>query len=157
VVFATFPVAGAIPGSMLLFNIIFFAVVISTLLQGLTFEPLARRLRLTSVSPVLPRPLVEFGGPRSLGAELVEFPVTSTDGVVGRRVGDLALPPGISVVVVVRGNQAIPPAGSTRMNAGDMVHLLVRSEVARWIPELLDSLRDPESTSFARPQPRGSA
>ena len=155
-VFATFPVAGAIPGSRLLFNIIFFAVVISTLLQGLTFEPLARRLRVTTVSPVLPRPLVEFGGPRSLGAELVEYPVTSMDGVVGRRVGDLALPPGISVVVIVRGDQAVPPTGTTRMNAGDVVHLLVRSEVARWIPELLDGLRDPEAGDPGRSQPRGS-
>ena len=156
VVFATFPVAGAIPGSRLLFNIIFFAVVISTLLQGLTFEPLARRLRVTTVSPVLPRPLVEFGGPRSLGAELVEYPVTSMDGVVGRRVGDLALPPGISVVVIVRGDQAVPPAGTTRMNAGDVVHLLVRSEIARWIPELLHGLRDPEAPEPGRPQPHGS-
>jgi cell volume regulation protein A len=147
VVFATFPVAGDIPGSRLLFNIIFFAVVISTLLQGLAFAPLARALRVTTVTPLLPRPLVEFGGPTSLGTELVEYPVTAADGVVGRRVRDLQLPLGISVTVVVRGTQAIPPAETTRMNAGDTVHLLVRNELAWWIPELLDRLRDTEPVS----------
>jgi cell volume regulation protein A len=140
VVFATYPVANDLPGSKVLFDVVFFAVIVSTLLQGLTFEPLARKLGLTSINPLLPRPLVEFGGPRRLGTELVEFPVTPLDGVVGRRVRDLALPPGIALVVIVRGDQAVPPAGAGRLNAGDILHLLVREEVAWRIPELIDRL-----------------
>lgn len=143
VVFATFPVAGGTPGSKVLFDIVFFAVIVSALLQGLTFEPLARVLRLTAVAPLLPRPLVEFGGSRRLGAELLEYPVTAVDGVVGRRVRDLELPLGSSLVVIVRGNDAVPAAASTRLNAGDILHLLVREEVAGRIPELLVQLRDP--------------
>jgi cell volume regulation protein A len=140
VVFATYPVAGAIPGSEVLFDIVFFAVIVSTLLQGLAFEPLARKLGLTTNSPMLPRPLVEFGGARRLGTELIEYPVTALDGVVGRRVRDLELPIGIALVVIVRGDQAVPPAGTTRLNAGDTLHFLVREEVAGRIPELLDRL-----------------
>jgi potassium/hydrogen antiporter len=153
VVFATFPVAGAIPGSKVLFNVVFFAVVVSTSLQGLTFEPLARRLGLTSATPPLPRPLVEFGGPRRLGAELVEYPVTAVDGVVGRRVRDLALPLGITLAVIVRGDQAVPPSGGTRLNTGDMLHLLVREEVEGRIPELLDRLGDPAFRGSAALRP----
>jgi len=48
VVLATFPVIAGISGSLDFFNIVFFAVLLSTLLQGTTFEPLARRLGLTS-------------------------------------------------------------------------------------------------------------
>jgi potassium/hydrogen antiporter len=47
VVLATFPVIAAVPHSLEYFNIVFFAVVLSTLLQGATFEPLARALGVT--------------------------------------------------------------------------------------------------------------
>jgi potassium/hydrogen antiporter len=48
VVLATFPVIAAVSEGFEFFNIVFFAVLLSTLLQGSTFEPLARRLRLTT-------------------------------------------------------------------------------------------------------------
>jgi potassium/hydrogen antiporter len=51
VVLATFPVIEHVPRSLDFFNIVFFAVVLSTLLQGSTFEPLARRRRLTTRAP----------------------------------------------------------------------------------------------------------
>ena len=51
---------------------------------------------------------------------------------------DLGLPRDAVVNVIVRGDQAIPPRGSTRLRAGDRVHVLVRSEVARQMPALLD-------------------
>jgi cell volume regulation protein A len=47
VVLATFPVLAGIPQSVEFFNSVFFAVLLSTILQGTTVEPLARRLGLT--------------------------------------------------------------------------------------------------------------
>jgi cell volume regulation protein A len=47
VVLATFPVIAGVPNAERFFNIAFFTVLISTLVQGPTFEPLARRLGLT--------------------------------------------------------------------------------------------------------------
>jgi potassium/hydrogen antiporter len=46
VVLATFPVIEHVPRSIEFFNIAFFVVLVSTLVQGLTVEPLARRLGL---------------------------------------------------------------------------------------------------------------
>ena len=54
VVLATFPVIAEVPGSRELFNIVFFAVLVSTVLQGTTFEPLAARLGVTTSEPALP-------------------------------------------------------------------------------------------------------
>jgi potassium/hydrogen antiporter len=48
VVLATFPVIEGIPRSLEFFNIVFFAVLVSTLVQGSTVGPLARRLRLAA-------------------------------------------------------------------------------------------------------------
>jgi potassium/hydrogen antiporter len=66
VVLATFPVIEGVPRSVEFFNIVFFAVLLSTLLQGSTFEALAGRLRVTTAAPALPRPLVETGTIRAL-------------------------------------------------------------------------------------------
>jgi cell volume regulation protein A len=56
VVLATFPVIAGVPGSKQFFDIVFFAVVVSTILQGLTIEPLARRFGATSPPPGPPQP-----------------------------------------------------------------------------------------------------
>ena len=59
VVLATFPVIEGVPHSLEFFNIVFFAVLLSTLLQGSTFEPLANRLGVTTTEPALPPGLRE--------------------------------------------------------------------------------------------------
>jgi cell volume regulation protein A len=46
VVLATYPVIAGVHGANRFFDIVFFTVVISTVVQGMTFEPLARRLGL---------------------------------------------------------------------------------------------------------------
>lgn len=51
VVLATFPVLEGVPRAHELFAIAFFAVLLSTVVQGTTFEPLARRLGVTGERP----------------------------------------------------------------------------------------------------------
>jgi potassium/hydrogen antiporter len=137
VVLATFPVIDGVEGSREFFNIVFFAVVISTLLQGTTFEPLAKRLGVTTSEPALPRPLAETGTIRRLGAEIVEYPVGPEDAVVGHRVRELGLPRDALLSVIVRGDEAVLPRGSTRVEAGDRLHVVVRSEVAASMEEVV--------------------
>ena len=137
VVLATFPVIDQVPGSGDFFNIVFFAVVFSTLVQGTTFEPLARRLGVTTSEPALPRPLAETGTIRRLGAEIVEYPVGPEDAVVGHRVRELGLPRDALLSVIVRGDEAVLPRGSTRVEAGDRLHVVVRSEVAAGMDDVV--------------------
>jgi potassium/hydrogen antiporter len=138
VVLATFPVIDGVADSRIFFNIIFFAVVLSTLLQGATFEPLAGRLGVTTNEPALPRPLAETGTIRRLGAEIMEYPVGSEDAIAGRRVRDLGLPRDALVSVIVRGSEAVLPRGSTRVEADDRLHVVVRSEVAARMADVLE-------------------
>jgi potassium/hydrogen antiporter len=141
VVLATFPVIEGVPQSLEFFNIVFFAVLISTLLQGATFEPLAHRLGVTTSEPALPRPLTETATMRALGAEVVEYPVGRKDAIVGRRVRELGLPREALLNVIVREDRAIPPRGSTVIAAGDRLHVLIRAEVAGQFPSLLERWR----------------
>jgi cell volume regulation protein A len=72
--------------------------------------------------------------------ELEEFRVSSDHAIAGAAVRELGLPREALVVVVVRGDEAIPPRGSTTIEAGDVLFVLVpngkRAEVedtfARW-------------------------
>jgi cell volume regulation protein A len=141
VVLATFPVIDGVPHSREFFNIVFFAVLLSTLLQGSTFEPLARKLGLTTNEPALPRPLAEAGTIRRLGAEVLEYPLAPDDAIAGARVRDLGLPRDAVVNVIVRGSEAVPPRGSTRLRAGDVIHVLVRDHAAPEVRGLTERWR----------------
>src|SRR4051794_22260096 len=92
VVLATFAVLEHVPKSLEDLNIVFFAVIVSTLLQGTTFESVARRLGVTSHEPALPPPLIEAGTVRELGADVIEHTIGADDAIVGARVRDLGLP-----------------------------------------------------------------
>jgi cell volume regulation protein A len=141
VVLATFPVIEGVSDAHELFNIVFFAVLLSTLLQGSTFEPFAKALGVTTTEPALPRPLAETGTIRGLGAEVVEYPVAPDDAIAGLRVRDLGLPREALVTVIVRGERAIPPRGSTVISPGDRLHLMVTREAAGVFPELIERWR----------------
>ena len=160
VVLATFPVISHVPHSLEFFNIVFFAVVISTILQGTTFEPVAHALGTTSAEPALPRPLAETGTIRGLGAEVVENVVGPDDAIAGRLVRELGLPRQALVSVIVRGDRAIPPRGSTRVQAGDRLHVLVRQEVAEEFEALIERWRatgtSPRANWLASPAGSGS-
>jgi cell volume regulation protein A len=143
VVLATFAVIAGVPEDREeeFFNIVFFAVVISTLLQGTTVEWLARKVGVTTSEPALPRPLVETGTVRRLGAEIVEYPVGPDDAIVGQLVRELGLPRDALLSVIVRGEEALLPRGSTRIEADDRLHVMVREEVANDMRDLLERWR----------------
>jgi cell volume regulation protein A len=151
VVLATFPVIDRVPHSLEFFNEVFFAVLVSTLLQGSTFESLARRLRLTTSEPALPRPLSESGTIRQLGAEVLEHVIAPGDAASEARVRDLGLPRDALVSVIVRGDRAIPPRGSTRLHAGDELHVLISEESAHLVPALIRRWRTGPLGPLARP------
>lgn len=143
VVLATFPVIAGVPHSEDFFNIVFFAVLLSTVLQGSTFEPLARLLGVTAKRPPISSSgLTETGTIRQLGADAIEVRVSEDDAIVGHRIRDLGLPRAAIVNLIVRDGQAIPPRGSTRIEAGDRLHVLIRREEMAKLDGLLGRWRD---------------
>ena len=151
VVFATFPVIEGVPNSQEFFNIVFFAVVVSTLIQGATFEPLAKWLGVTDTEAAIPLPLADAGAMRRLGAEVIEYPVGTEHAIVGSRVRELGLPRDALLNLLIRGDQALLPRGSTRIESGDRLHLIVRQEVAVELRELMGLWRAGPIGSRPRP------
>ena len=136
---ATFPVVAGIAGGEQEFAIVFFVVVTSTLIQGASFEPLAKRLGLTTDEPALPRRLLESGRIRRMGGDVVAYRLPPGAAAAGHPVRDLELPREALVNVIVRDGHAIPPRGSTELQEGDELHVLVRSELREEV-EALTSL-----------------
>ena len=126
---ATFPVVAGIRSGDEEFAIVFFVVVSSTLIQGASFEPLARRLGLTTDEPALPKRLLESGRIRELGGDVIAYRLPENAAAAGHRVRELELPREALVNVIVRDGHAIPPRGSTQLQGGDELHILVRSEL----------------------------
>ena len=141
IVLATFPVIEGIEHAASFFNIVFFIVLASTLIQGATFDPLARALGVTTSEPALSPPIHEVGTIRRLGAEVLEYPVSAGDAIVGRLVNELMLPRDALVSVVVRADEALLPRGSTEIAAGDRLHILVRESARSQVEGLFDRWR----------------
>ncbi len=154
IVFATFPVTAGLADGHLIFNVAFFVVLLSTVLQGTTIEPVARWLHVTSDEAAIPVPLVEPVLLNRLGAEVVQFPVRATDAVVGHPVRELGLPRETLLNVIVRGDRAIPPRGSTIVEAGDQLHMIVRQEVAVEFQDVMRLWRSGPLEAHKRPRPR---
>lgn len=141
VVLAIFPVIEGVPGARRFFDVVFFAVLASTVLQGTTIDTVARRLGVVSDAPVRPPSIMEVGAVRELGADVVEHLVAPGDAAAGARLRDLGLPRDALVSLVVRGEEALLPRGSTRIEAHDRLLVLVRREIAAELPALVERWR----------------
>ncbi|MEA2221339.1 MAG: potassium/hydrogen antiporter [Solirubrobacteraceae bacterium] len=150
VVLALFPIIAGVDDAVRFFNIAFFAVLVSTLLQGSTFTQIADRLGALTSVPALRQPLVEVGQIRRLGADVVEVPLVAGDAAIGVRVRDLGLPRDALVNVLVRDDEALPPRGSTRLEAGDRLYVLARQSAMAALEEARERWR----TGPVGPAPR---
>jgi potassium/hydrogen antiporter len=122
IVLGTFVLSSHLESAKTIFNAVFFVVLVSVVLQGTTLEWVARRLSLVT-APAPAQPPLEVT--RSGMLNLEEFRVASDHAIAGAAVREIGLPREALVAVVVRGDDAIPPRGNTRIEAGDVLFVLV--------------------------------
>ena len=138
---ATFPLMAGIAGSHLLFNVVFFVVLISAVTQGWSLPIVARWLGLAQPLDPEPPVSVEINALRNIDGEIVEYTVASSARVAGQALRNLALPDGVVVTLVVRGEEVIMPRGATELRPGDHVFIAMRSR----LKPLIDRLFDPNA------------
>jgi cell volume regulation protein A len=133
IVLGTFVLSSHVSSRDTIFNAVFFVVVVSAVLQGTTLEWVAGRLGLVGTpSPASP-PLAVSRAWSTL--ELEEFRVAPDHAIAGAVVRELGLPRTALVAVVARGNETIPPRGSTTIESGDRLFVLAPRDSR---PELED-------------------
>ena len=128
IILATYPVLSGVAGSDRIFDLVFFVVVVSTLLQGTPIRWLARRLDLVAPGPPAPRAVLEIVSRDPLAGEVLSFYVEEASAVAGSAIADLPFPEGASVMLVVRGHDLVPPRGPTTLQPGDHVYVFARPE-----------------------------
>jgi cell volume regulation protein A len=118
VVLATIPLAEGVEGADEIFDIVFVMVVVYTLLTGPTLPWVAERLRVARRNE--PRGLdVEAAPLDRVAADLLQVTIAPTSKMHGVEVGELRLPQGASVSLVVRGGSVLVPERRTVLRAGD--------------------------------------
>jgi cell volume regulation protein A len=123
IVLATFVLTADVTHKNTLFNAVFFVVVVSVVVQGTTLEWVAGKLRLLSQAPPVHEAPLEVGHLSQL--ELVDFGVASNHAIAGSAVRELGLPRDALIAVITRGDDTIPPRGSTVVQPGDLLFVLV--------------------------------
>jgi cell volume regulation protein A len=123
IVLGTFVLSSHLHSADTIFNAVFFVVLVSAVLQGTMLEWIAKTLGLLVSSTKTEPPIEVSRGWHSLN--LVEFAVTAEHAIAGSAVRELGLPREALVAVLVRGDEAIPPRGSTRVQPGDALFVLV--------------------------------
>ncbi|WP_432250931.1 potassium/proton antiporter [Streptomyces sanyensis] len=129
IILATIPMVSGVPDSHRIFNIVFVLVVVYTLIQGPTLPWLARALHLGD--PTEPADLgVESAPLERLRGHLLSVSVPEKSRMHGVEVGELRLPPGSAVTLVVRDGASFVPLPTTALRQGDEL-LVVATDPVR--------------------------
>ncbi|MCW5892660.1 MAG: potassium/proton antiporter [bacterium] len=128
IVLAIYPVLGGAHRGEEIFHLVFFIVLVSSLIPGATVSLVARRLGLTMGGPESPTATVELVSHRDYRGEFVWFHVDAASAVAGAPVRDLPIPEACVLVLVLRGDRVIAPRGDTELRAGDHVCVFVTPE-----------------------------
>jgi cell volume regulation protein A len=120
IVLATFAASAAVPEADLIFDVVFFVVLTSALVQGLTAVPVITASGLTAergaadvVAAAMPL--------EGTGLDVVEVVVPEGSPLAGSLLRDVPAPDGSLVAAVVRDDDVVIPRGGTRIRPGDLL------------------------------------
>lgn len=137
IVLATYPAAAGLPIGQDIFNLVFFAVLLSIAIQGSTLGFLARLLKLTI--PVRPMPLfnLELVTMAASDYDLLIVNLPGPQGDARCAIADLRLPAGSVIILITRGDDLVIPRGTTRLQGWDQVTVLAHAKDHEYIRDTL--------------------
>lgn len=128
IILATFPLVAALPNADLYFNVVFFIVLTSVLVQGTSLPLVAQWLGVkVPLTATRAYPLEFVPGTKSR-SDLVEITIPETSPVIGKQIVDLELPKSALIVLLSRNEDFLVPRGSTILQAGDTLMVLAEKK-----------------------------
>jgi potassium/hydrogen antiporter len=128
IVLATIPLAEGVPQAARIFDVVFVLVAVFTLLQGPSLPWLARRLGVLDDESAREVD-VDVAPLERLGADMLQLRVPRRSRLAGVEIGELRLPPGVSVSLVIRDQRTFVPDQRTVLRAGDDVLVVAPSQL----------------------------
>ncbi len=149
ILLATFPLLAGVGHAGLVFNIAFFIVLVSLVVQGWTVAPAARvlQLQLPRQSALVQRVDLDLPGQR--GYEVVSYRLAANSSLVGLKPKNLALADTSRVICVARNGHVLRYKDWGALRAGDYISLLAEKDEIPELDELFKSTK-PDTTAEQR-------
>ncbi|MGD7009656.1 potassium/proton antiporter [Metabacillus sp. 84] len=147
IVLATYPLMANIENDNLIFNVVFFVVLLSALLQGATISPLANRLKLSEGETKVQSHTLELVSIGKTNNELIELEIPKETPYAGIELKNIDLPTDTLITGVIRGERLITPRGDTILQGKDTLYILVSKKNRDTIQELFEEKESDDSVS----------
>lgn len=139
IVLATFPLLAGIEKAEIIFNLVFFIVLTSALLQGSSIPLVARWLKLEGQSLEEQPSLQIADGSEGVPGKIHELFVPHDSPVIGKQIVELMLPKNVLVVYIRRDENYLVPHGSSVIESGDWLHLLADDQIFDQVKHLISA------------------
>ena len=136
IILATYLLSSKVPMAQEMFNLVFFIVVFSMLIQGTTLGHMARWTKVKA--PQLPPRRLPFRS-RVSNREFIEFEVNRHSKLIGKSILELNLPWDMLVVLIHRQELDFIPRGNTQIELYDRLVCLVSKDLIPNLNNVLNS------------------
>jgi cell volume regulation protein A len=138
VILATFPLLAGVPYADLIFSIVFFIVLTSTLLQGWSLTPVAKILKVDAPFLKKLRSPIEFESKPGDENDLYDFIISGNSSLIGKSIVEIGLPKESLIVMINRNEQYVVPTGGTIIEKGDILLILSNKKTINEVKKKID-------------------
>ena len=133
IILATYALLAKVPSSELIFNVVFFVVLLSALLQGMTLLPLANWLGLNKGESISSPYHFDMVAGEVSEMDIREYIITPNSSWKNKAIQDLDFTDRVNINAVVRDNQLLMPEGSLVLEKNDIVYILASKDTHQYI------------------------
>jgi cell volume regulation protein A len=148
IVLSMFPLMAGLPHAILFFNVAFFVVMVSLILQGWTITPLARRLGLVIPPARGPLQRVDLDAPRHADFQLIVYRITGDSPAADTAPDDLSLGEDVRITGVARGERLLRSQEVQKFEPDDRIYLIAPGKKTESLNKLFAA--QPQSRELAR-------
>lgn len=137
VILATFVLLANPPHAEMIFNIVFFVVLMSVIFQGTSIPLVAKWLKVDAPLERKRHYPIEFEPTEGIDTDLVEFMVPFNAVVAGKAIYEIGLPADCLITMICRNDQFVVAGGKTVLEEGDVVLALVDAKSRKALQAIL--------------------
>lgn len=138
IILATFPLLAGIAKADMIFNVVFFIVLTSALLQGTTIPLIAKWLRVDAPF-LLKRLILSSANRRKMKCDMAEVQIPDNSIVSSKRILEIGLPDGALIVLIKRDDEFFVPGGGTVLREGDNLLVLADKDTFRKVSSIIET------------------
>ncbi len=108
-----------------IFDTIFFAVLLSCIVQGTTLGALSKLFKLTEKKKLESPHLIELHSLETTDIEMIEIHLSKNSSKINYKISELNLDKDVSITSIIRDGKIVLPKGNTILKEGDILYMLV--------------------------------